>query len=189
MPSHAPTLRALLGIIALATGQAFAASPDACAMNGGRQNCNPPVSGTKTAGNYSGVATATNSASEKSAEKGGADIPLDVLADWGAFLRSHDPIWQVLPDLQSRPLQAHGEVDYLADFHVLWGHAMGGFPRSADLRDVLIFAQESLAGTYYYARLFPSPSGDFVEESAPYAQSHLYCELARRCFASAQSHL
>lgn len=92
------------------------------------------------------------------------------------------------PDLHSRPLQAHG-VDCLADFRTLWTHAMGGFLRSASPRDVLVFTPELLAGTHYYARLFPSPSGDLVEESDRYAQALLYCELARSFFASAQSHL
>jgi hypothetical protein len=80
-------------------------------------------------------------------------------------------------------------VDYLADFRALWTHAMGGFLRSAGPGDVLIFAPELLAGTYYYARLFPSPSGELVEESDRYAQALLYRGLARSCFASAKSHL
>lgn len=91
------------------------------------------------------------------------------------------------PDLNVRPLQAHGLVDYLSDFRGLWTNAMSGFLRSAGPGDVLIFAPELLAGTYYYARLFPSLSGELVEESDRYAESLLYCDLARVCFAAAKA--
>ena len=93
------------------------------------------------------------------------------------------------PDLHTRPRQAHGGVDYLADFRAMWTHAMAGFLHSAGPGDVLIFAPELLAGTHYYARLFPSPSGALVEESDRYAQALLYCDLARSCFETAKSHL
>lgn len=93
------------------------------------------------------------------------------------------------PDLNVRPLQAHGVTDYLADFRILWTHAMSGFLRSSGPGDVLIFAPELLAGTHYYARLFPSPSGDLIEESDRYAQALLSCDLARSCFAAAKSRL
>ena len=93
------------------------------------------------------------------------------------------------PDLHARPLQAHGEANYLADFRALWTHAMSGFLRSAGPGDILIFAPELLAGTHYYARHFPSPSGDLIEESDRYEQALLYCHFARSCFAFAKSHL
>ena len=93
------------------------------------------------------------------------------------------------PDPHTRPVQAHGEANYLADFLALWTHAMSGFLRSSGVGDILIFAPELLAGTHYYSRLFPSLSGKLIEESDRYAQALLYCDLARSCFASAQSQI
>ena len=49
-----------------------------------------------------------------------------------------------------------------------------------------IIAPELLAGTYYYARLFPDASGRLVEESDRYAQALLYQQLARDCFTEAK---
>jgi hypothetical protein len=69
----------------------------------------------------------------------------------------------------------------------MWTRAMRGFLRHAGRGDVLIFAPELLAGTYYYARLFPDASGRLVEESDRYAQAVLYRSLARECFAAARS--
>jgi hypothetical protein len=89
-------------------------------------------------------------------------------------------------DLTSRPPQAYGVSNYLDDFKELWTRAMLGFLRTSIRGDVLIFAPELLAGTYYYARLFPDASGQFTEESDRYAQALLYKDLARDCFAEAQ---
>lgn len=91
----------------------------------------------------------------------------------------------VEPGFDRKPIQAHGVADYLADFRRLWTEAMKGFLRSARAGDVLIFAPELLAGTYYYARLFPSDRGELVEESDRYAQALIYRDLARACFADA----
>jgi hypothetical protein len=90
-------------------------------------------------------------------------------------------------DLRVRPLQAHGQVDYLADFRKIWVHAMRGFLRSAGPGDVLIFAPELLSGEYYYARLFPGAEGKLVEECDRYAQALLYRKLALECFAQANT--
>lgn len=92
-------------------------------------------------------------------------------------------------DINSRPLQAHGEIDYLVHFKELWTRAMLGFLKSAKSGDVLIFAPELLSGTHYYARLFPNPVGQMVEESDRYAQALLYKELACACAAEALSRL
>lgn len=89
------------------------------------------------------------------------------------------------PDIHSRPAQAHGVIDYLEHFRQLWIHAMIGFLSSAQPGDVLIFAPELLAGTYYYARKFPDAAGALNEETDRYAQALLYRELARFCFADA----
>lgn len=91
------------------------------------------------------------------------------------------------PDIDSRPPQAHGRIDYLAHFKELWTRAMRGFLNHAHPGDTLIFAPELLPGTHYYARLFPNASGQMVEESDRYAQALLYKDLARACFHQASS--
>lgn len=88
--------------------------------------------------------------------------------------------------LASRPTQCHGIVNYLDHFKELWTRAMLGFLRNATLGDVLIFAPELLAGTHYYARLFPDASGQLVEEVDRYREARLYQDLARTCFAEAK---
>jgi hypothetical protein len=90
-------------------------------------------------------------------------------------------------DINSRPQQAHGNIDYLVHFKDLWTRAMLGFLRNAVAGDVLIFAPELLPGTHYYARFFPNASGRMVEESDRYAQALLYKDLAHLCFARALS--
>jgi hypothetical protein len=91
--------------------------------------------------------------------------------------------------LTGTPRMAHGTSDYLAHFREMWTLAMRGFLQAAGPGDVMIFAPELLAGTYYYARLFPDSSGTLVEESDRYAEALLYRDLARECFQSAQSSL
>lgn len=88
-------------------------------------------------------------------------------------------------NLQARPAQAHGVANYLHHFRQLWTRAMAGFLSHAGPGDVLIFAPELLAGTYYYARKFPNSAGTLEEETDRYAQSLLYRDLARECFADA----
>ncbi|MFO1528212.1 MAG: hypothetical protein U1F77_00435 [Kiritimatiellia bacterium] len=85
-------------------------------------------------------------------------------------------------DESSRPLQAHGEVDYLGHYRAMWTRAMAGFLRSAGPGDVLIFAPELLSGRHYYARLFPDASGRLAEESDRYRQALIYQRIARACF-------
>jgi hypothetical protein len=89
------------------------------------------------------------------------------------------------PDPSRRPPQAHGITDYLAHFRQLWTLAMSGFLRNARPGDVLIFAPELLAGTYYYARLFPNERGQLVEESDRYAEALHLARIARECMAAA----
>lgn len=86
-----------------------------------------------------------------------------------------------------RPRMAHGMADYLADFREMWTLAMTGFLRAAGPGDVLVFSPELLSGRYYYARLFPDPSGRLVEECDRYAQALVYLGIARECFAAAQA--
>jgi hypothetical protein len=99
------------------------------------------------------------------ANPGGMQVPIDALA--------------------GTPRMAHGASDYLAHFREMWTLAMRGFLGGAGPGDVLIFAPELLAGTYYYARLFPDSFGRLVEESDRYAEALIYRDLARECFESA----
>lgn len=84
-------------------------------------------------------------------------------------------------DLRRRPVQAHGVADYLQHFRELWTRAISGFRKSAGPGDMLIFAPELLAGTYYYARLFPDDTGTLVEESDRFAEAKSLAQLAREC--------
>jgi hypothetical protein len=63
---------------------------------------------------------------------------------------------------------------------------MAGFLSSAEQGNVLISAPELLAGTHYYARMFPDASGVLTEESDRYAQALLYLHVAREYFGAAQ---
>jgi hypothetical protein len=127
-----------------------------------------------------------------------------VYGDWNTKLAFMDPIferigfmhgriassgWIQAPidsDLNSRPRQADGVANYLDHFKDLWTRAMYGFLRTADRGDVLIFAPEILARTYYYARTFPDAGGNLVEESDRYNQARTYGRLAIACFAQAK---
>lgn len=88
-------------------------------------------------------------------------------------------------DVHARPKQAHGILNYLEHFRELWTRAMLGFLRRASPGDVLPFAPELLAGTHYYARLFPDVEGVMREESDRYAQALLLAQIARESFAAA----
>lgn len=92
-------------------------------------------------------------------------------------------------DLSARPSQSHGVADYLQHFKELWTRSMSGFLRFAGPGDVLIFAPELLAGTHYYARLFPDAEGHLQEETDRYSQALLYARLARSCFEKAAAEI
>ena len=96
------------------------------------------------------------------------------------------PGWMQAPieAADARPRLAHG-ADYLAHFKELWTRAMLGFLRHAGPGDELIFAPELLRSGIYYARKFPSASGEPVEETDRYVQALLYRDLARACWAEA----
>ena len=87
-----------------------------------------------------------------------------------------------IDDIESRPAAAVGVIDYFADFRAIWARAMRGFLDRAGPGDILVFAPELLSGTHYYARLFPGPDGEMVEESDRYAQALLYADIARQLF-------
>jgi len=90
-----------------------------------------------------------------------------------------------IDDIASRPAAAVGVIDYFADFRAIWARAMRGFLDRAGPGDILVFAPELLSGTHYYARLFPGPDGEMVEESDRYAQALLYADIARQLFEDA----
>jgi hypothetical protein len=83
-----------------------------------------------------------------------------------------------IDDTSSRPAAATGVADYFADFRAMWSRAMQGFSSHAGPGDLLIFAPEILAPTYYYARTFLNQAGHHVEESDRYAQALLYRRVA-----------
>ncbi len=91
-----------------------------------------------------------------------------------------------IDDPKSRPAAATGLADYFADFRAMWTRAMKGFLNNAGRGDVLVFAPEVLAPTYYYARVFRDRSGRFVEECDRYSQALLYRQVALDCFQAAQ---
>jgi hypothetical protein len=93
------------------------------------------------------------------------------------------------PNPAVRPEQAHGVQDFLAHFRELWTRAMQGFLSIAGPGDLLVFAPELLAGTHYYARLFPDSGGRLIEESDRYAEALLYQDIARECFSTAESNV
>ena len=127
-----------------------------------------------------------------------------VYGDWSSKLAFMEPIFErigfmhgriaspgwiqapIESDLEARPRQADGVANYLDHFKDLWTRAMLGFLRTAGRGDVLIFAPEILARTYYYARTFPDANGKLVEESDRYGQALRYRKLAMACFARAK---
>ncbi|MEN9470276.1 MAG: hypothetical protein RL630_2009 [Verrucomicrobiota bacterium] len=92
-----------------------------------------------------------------------------------------------IDDTSSRPAAATGMADYFEDFRTMWTRAMRGFVAKAGPGDILVFAPEILAPTYYYARVFRNQAGGFVEESDRYAQALLYRQVALECFEVAQN--
>lgn len=91
-----------------------------------------------------------------------------------------------IDDPSTRPAAATGMANYLADFRTMWMRAMQGFLANAGTGDILVFAPEILAPTYYYARVFRNQAGRFVEESDRYGQAILYRQIAVECFNAAQ---
>jgi len=126
-----------------------------------------------------------------------------VYGDWSSKLAFMEPIFSrvgfihgriaspgcmqvpIDADINARPLQAHGIVNYLDHFKELWTRAIAGFLRRADPGDVLVFAPELLTHVHYYARMFPMGSGELREESDRYDQALLYMDLAGSCFVEA----
>jgi hypothetical protein len=88
-------------------------------------------------------------------------------------------------DMTAKPMQAHGDTNYLDHFKELWTRAMCGFLGAAGPGSVLIFAPEVLSPAIYYGRMFPDASGRLVEEADRYRQAMLLKDLAHSCFSKA----
>jgi len=125
---------------------------------------------------------------------GGLDMKLEFMAPIFARIRfmharisSPGHIQMPVGNGTGRPLQACGEIDYLADFKKLWTCAMAGFLKSAGPGDFLILCPELLSRRYYYARTFPDPAGVLHEESDRYAEALTYARIATECFNAARA--
>ena len=123
---------------------------------------------------------------------GGMEMKLEFMApifDRVGFMhgRIASPGHMQMPvdDATTRPVAASGVTNYFEDFRMMWTRAMRGFLDHAQTGDVLIFAPELLAGTYYDARMFPHAFGKLIEETDRYQQALLYQRIARECFAEA----
>lgn len=75
-------------------------------------------------------------------------------------------------------------ADYLEHFKEMWSRAISGFKQNADKGSVLIFAPELLRPQIYYARVFPTSTGQLAEETDRYQQALLYAEIIRNLFDS-----
>lgn len=78
---------------------------------------------------------------------------------------------------------------FVDHFRMMWTRSFAGFLKTAAPGDYLIFAPELLHSLNYYARVFPNANGELVEESDRWAQSLLYCQIARDCFEAARKGL
>ena len=75
-------------------------------------------------------------------------------------------------------------LPHVQHFVQLWTRAFAAFKKQAAPGDYLVFAPELLAPPSY-ARVFPGPDGQLIEETDRFQQSLLYLELAKHCFAAA----
>ncbi|MHB1022243.1 MAG: sugar phosphate isomerase/epimerase family protein [Acidobacteriaceae bacterium] len=82
-------------------------------------------------------------------------------------------------DIGDGSAQAHPYVEH---FRQLWTAAFAGYLRSAARQEFLCFTCELLAPSIYYARTFAGR-----EESDRWQQSLVLAQLARECFAAAES--
>ena len=82
---------------------------------------------------------------------------------------------------------AQDTASYVGHFREMWTRSMVGFLRDAQPGDYLTFAPELLTSTIYYARTLPDAAGNPTEESDRWEQSLVYADIARECFADAQS--
>jgi hypothetical protein len=74
---------------------------------------------------------------------------------------------------------------YVEHFKEMWTRSFVGFLQSAHPGDYICFTPELLGPKIYYARTFPSASGEMVEESDRWQQALVYARIAKECWAEA----
>jgi hypothetical protein len=92
------------------------------------------------------------------------------------------------------PRDIEAPAPYIAHFRTLWTRCFAAYLRAAASPDSAVtpsqpfitFTPELLAPGIYYSRTFPTPSGP-QEESDRWQQSLLLTQIARECFAAANS--
>ena len=76
---------------------------------------------------------------------------------------------------------------YVEHFKEMWTRSFAGFLKTAQPGDFISFNPELLQPEIYYARTIINADGKEVEESDRWQQAALYTEIAKECFAAAQS--
>ena len=77
-------------------------------------------------------------------------------------------------------------LPHVQDFVRLWTRVAAAFRQNAKPGDVLPFAPELLQPDIFYARTFPGPGGEPVEETDRWQQALLLCELMEHAFAAGE---
>ncbi len=77
------------------------------------------------------------------------------------------------------------ELSYLSHFKQMWTQSFAGFLKSAEPGDFFCFTPELLPPEIFYARTFPNPTGQIVEEGDRWQQALLYNQIAQSCFEAA----
>ncbi len=85
------------------------------------------------------------------------------------------------------PLDDPTMATAVGHFRDMWTRSFAGFLRSAKPGDYVIFAPELLHPEINYARTFIDARGQRVEESDRWSEALRYADIARECFAQAQS--
>ncbi|MBC7925998.1 MAG: sugar phosphate isomerase/epimerase [Bryobacteraceae bacterium] len=86
-------------------------------------------------------------------------------------------------------IREDAQEDHVSHFQTMWTSAMEGFLRHADPSTVLLFATELLSPRIFYARSFPTATGEVKEESDRWEQSLLLCRMARASWQKATLNL
>ena len=81
--------------------------------------------------------------------------------------------------------RAARSMQHVRDFRNIWTRAFAGFLKHAGPGDFIAFAPEILRPGICYARVFPGPDGEPVEETDRWAQALVNATVARECFAAA----
>ncbi|MDA3960494.1 MAG: hypothetical protein PF961_06870 [Planctomycetota bacterium] len=117
-----------------------------------------------------------------------------VYGDWEAKLAFIAPMLERVDYFHGRignpshmQVAITGEESYVDHFRELWTRAMAAWIDRAAPGAELGFAPEILPPAIHYARCFPDAAGQPREESDRWQQALLYCDIARACFAHAQS--